>query len=38
MWMPRDSRLAANLAINPARIVLCDEDHFLHRPTVVPLG
>lgn len=30
--------LGSNLAINPARIVLCDEEHFLHRPTVVPLG
>ena len=29
--------LASNLAINPARIVIGDEDHFLHWPTVVPL-
>jgi len=25
------------LALNPARIVIGDEDHFLHWPTVVPL-
>jgi hypothetical protein len=29
--------LDSNLAINPARIVIRDEAHFLHRPTVVPL-
>ena len=29
--------LGSNLALNPARIVIGDEDHFLHRPTVVPL-
>ncbi|MGA2049468.1 MAG: hypothetical protein ABSG96_17345 [Terracidiphilus sp.] len=29
--------LGSNLAINPARIVLGDEDHFLHWPTVWPL-
>jgi hypothetical protein len=26
------------LRLNPARIVIGDEDHFLHWPTVVPLG
>jgi hypothetical protein len=30
--------LASDLKLNPARIVIGDEDHFLHRPTVVPLG
>jgi hypothetical protein len=30
--------LANNLAINPARIVIGDEEHFLHWPTVVTLG
>lgn len=30
--------LGSNLALNPARIVIGDEDHFLHWPTVVPLG
>ena len=30
--------LGSNLAFNPARIVIGDEDHFLHWPTVVPLG
>ena len=30
--------LASNLAINPARIVIGDDDHFLHWPTVVPLN
>jgi hypothetical protein len=30
--------LASDLAMNPARLVIGDEDHFLHRPTVVPLG
>lgn len=29
--------LASNLAVNPAHIVIGDEEHFLHRPTVVPL-
>ncbi len=29
--------LGSELAINPARIVIGDEDHFLHWPTVVPL-
>lgn len=29
--------LSSNLAVNPARIVIGDEDHFLHAPTVVPL-
>jgi hypothetical protein len=29
--------LGSNLALNPARIVIADEDHFLHWPTVVPL-
>jgi len=29
--------LESNLAINPARIVIGDEDHFLHWPTVVTL-
>jgi len=29
--------LSSNLAINPARFVIGDEDHFLHWPTVVPL-
>jgi hypothetical protein len=29
--------LGSNLAINPARIELGDEDHFLHWPTVWPL-
>lgn len=29
--------LGSNLALNPARIVIGDEAHFLHRPTVVPL-
>lgn len=29
--------LGSNLAMNPARIVIGDEDHFLHWPTVVPL-
>jgi hypothetical protein len=30
--------LGSNLKLNPARIVIADEDHFLHWPTVVPLG
>jgi hypothetical protein len=30
--------LGSDLAINPARIVIGDEEHFLHWPTVVPLG
>lgn len=30
--------LDSNLAINPARIVIGDEAHFLHWPTVWPLG
>jgi len=30
--------LGSNLRLNPARIVIGDEDHFLHWPTVVPLG
>lgn len=29
--------LDSDLALNPARIVIADEDHFLHWPTVVPL-
>jgi len=29
--------LGSNLTLNPARIVIGDEDHFLHWPTVVPL-
>jgi hypothetical protein len=29
--------LDSNLKLNPARIVIGDEDHFLHWPTVVPL-
>jgi hypothetical protein len=29
--------LGSNLALNPARIVLGDEEHFLHWPTVWPL-
>ena len=29
--------LASSLAINPARIVIGDEEHFLHWPTVVTL-
>src|SRR5271165_3289865 len=29
--------LGSNLGLNPARIVLGDEDHFLHWPTVWPL-
>jgi hypothetical protein len=29
--------LGSDLALNPARIVIGDEDHFLHWPTVVPL-
>jgi len=29
--------LGSSLALNPARIMLGDEDHFLHWPTVVPL-
>ena len=29
--------LASNLALNPARIVIDDEEHFLHWPTVWPL-
>jgi hypothetical protein len=29
--------LGSGLAMNPARIVIGDEDHFLHWPTVVPL-
>jgi len=29
--------LGSNLALNPARIVIGDEEHFLHWPTVVPL-
>jgi hypothetical protein len=29
--------LGSNLALNPARIVIGDEDHFLHWPTVWPL-
>ena len=29
--------LGSNLKLNPARIVIGDEDHFLHWPTVVPL-
>ena len=30
--------LGSDLAINPARIVIGDEEHFLHWPTVVPLS
>jgi len=30
--------LGSNLALDPARVVLGDEDHFFHWPTVVPLG
>jgi len=30
--------LGSDLVLNPARIVIGDEDHFLHWPTVVPLG
>ncbi len=30
--------LGSNLTLNPARIVLGDEDHFLHWPTVWPLN
>jgi hypothetical protein len=29
--------LGSNLAVNPAGIVIGDEEHFLHRPTVVTL-
>jgi hypothetical protein len=29
--------LGSNLTFNPARIVIGDQDHFLHWPTVVPL-
>jgi hypothetical protein len=29
--------LGSNLALNPARIILGDEEHFLHWPTVWPL-
>jgi hypothetical protein len=29
--------LASNLAINPARIVIGDEQHLFHKPTIVPL-
>ena len=29
--------LASNLSLNPARIVIGDEEHFLHWPTVWPL-
>jgi hypothetical protein len=29
--------LGSDLAFNPARIVIGDEDHYLHWPTVVPL-
>jgi hypothetical protein len=29
--------LGSSVAFNPARIVIGDEDHFLHWPTVVPL-
>jgi hypothetical protein len=29
--------LSSSLALNPARIVIGDEEHFLHWPTVVPL-
>jgi len=29
--------LASGLAFNPARIVIGDEDHFLHKRTIVPL-
>ena len=29
--------LGSDLAFNPARIVIADEAHFLHKPTVVPL-
>jgi hypothetical protein len=30
--------LDSNLKLNPARIVIGDEEHFLHWPTVIPLG
>jgi hypothetical protein len=30
--------LSSTLVLNPARIILGDEDHFLHWPTVWPLG
>jgi hypothetical protein len=30
--------LGSNLRLYPPRIVIGDEDHFLHWPTVVPLG
>lgn len=29
--------LTSHLAVNPARLVIADDDHFLHKPTVVPL-
>jgi hypothetical protein len=29
--------LSSDLVVNPARLVIGDEDHFLHWPTVVPL-
>lgn len=29
--------LSSDLAINPSRIVIGDEGHFLHKPTIVPL-
>jgi hypothetical protein len=29
--------LSSNLGFNPARIVIADEAHFLHKPTIVPL-
>lgn len=29
--------LGSNLAFSPARIVLADDEHFFHKPTVVPL-
>jgi hypothetical protein len=29
--------LSSDLKFNPAKVVICDEDHFLHWPTVVPL-
>lgn len=29
--------LTSRLALNPARLVIADDDHFLHKPTIVPL-
>jgi len=30
--------LGSDLKFNPASIVIADECHFLHKPTIVPLG